>query len=98
MMTLRVLFAAGLVGVLLCEAQTPTPEKFDVASVKVNPNSRIGCTQDARGCAIPPTWGGTTFTATNVSLDLLVQLAYGVEPLQISGKEHLPSDRYDISA
>jgi len=33
-----------------------------------------------------------------VSLDLLVQLAYGVEPLQISGKEHLPSDRYDISA
>ena len=82
---------------LLCPAQN-APEKFEVASIRINPYSKAGCDQDARGCAIPPTWGGGSITATNVPLDLLVEMAYGVEPLQILGNEHFPTDRYDISA
>jgi uncharacterized protein (TIGR03435 family) len=98
MMMLRMLFAAGLVGMPLCQGQSATPEKFDVASVKVNPYSKTSCGQDARGCSIFPTWNGATFTATNVSLDLLVQIAYGVDSNQISGGQRFPSDRYDVSA
>ena len=78
-------------------AQKPQ-EKFEVASVKINPAGNVSCIEDQIGCSKPGAYGGATYTATNVPLDLLIELAFGVNQDQLAGTEKLPKDRYDISA
>jgi uncharacterized protein (TIGR03435 family) len=82
-------FLLALAG-LMC-AQTLTPEKFEVASVKLVPADRAGQT------SMSP-WGGATFTARNISMSVLVEMAFGVTDKQISNIDRLGSDLYDVSA
>ncbi len=93
--------AAVTLGLTLTWAAIAEPprEKFEVASVKINPAGKVSCIEDdGVGCSKPGAYGGATYTATNVPLDLLIELAYGVSQDQLAGTEHLPKDRYDISA
>lgn len=65
---------------------------FEVASVKRTPPATIGYT------SISP-FGSATFTATNVSLEILISLAFGIDSNRISGKQSwLDSEHYDVSA
>jgi len=83
---------------LLC-AQTPAPEKFEVASIKLIPADRTGCTPTDRSrCLSISPWGSATFTAQNISMPVLVELAFGVTDKQISGIDRLGAEQYDISA
>ncbi len=85
------IFSMALIAVNFCTAQTVASEKFEVASVKMVPPERAG----------QASWngaGGTTFTATNVPLRILVQMAYAVDEKQVSGEDLLGSEQYDISA
>jgi uncharacterized protein (TIGR03435 family) len=73
-------------------AQTPHPT-FEVATVKPSPPQADPNT----GSWSPP--GRGRFTATHVSLALLLQLAYGIDDSQIANKPTwLESNLYDISA
>lgn len=66
-------------------------ERFEVASVRISPSSGTGKTS----------WsdpGGTTFTATNIPLRILIQMAYEVDEKQISGDDLLGSEQYDVAA
>ena len=67
------------------------PRSFDVASVKPN---RIG--GEGRRAGSSP---GGAFTATNVTLKLLISRAYGVPEAQIEGgPEWIDTETYDIAA
>jgi uncharacterized protein (TIGR03435 family) len=76
----------GLAAAILCSAAS-----FDVASIKPNQSGE-------RTMLYQPGRGGR-FTATNCSLNLLIQYAYDVVRYQISGApEWVVSDRFDVSA
>lgn len=91
------LFLFALAG-LLC-AQTPAPEKFEVASIKLIPPDRTGCTPtDQSRCFSASQWGGATFTARNISMLYLVEVAYAVDDVQITGIDRLGDELYDVSA
>jgi uncharacterized protein (TIGR03435 family) len=65
---------------------------FEVASVKRTPPASIGYT------SISP-FGSATFTATNVTLEVLIGMAFGVDSNHISGKQSwLDTESYDVSA
>jgi uncharacterized protein (TIGR03435 family) len=88
--------ALALAGLLLgaChafgQAAAPRPQ-FEVASIKPNKSA------DFR-VMIRPSPGGR-FTATNVPLQILVTIAYGIKDMQLSGAPPwLNSERYDIEA
>jgi uncharacterized protein (TIGR03435 family) len=68
-------------------AQSPA---FEVATVKVN------LTDD--GVSNPPRLTNGRLTAENVSLKQILQVAYGLSALQISGPGWLDSDRFDLAA
>jgi uncharacterized protein (TIGR03435 family) len=75
----------------LASAQTPAvrPE-FEVASIKP-------AVEGSRVMLFPPV--GDKFTATNVSLKMLIVLAYRVRGFQIpEGPGWIGSDRYDVTA
>jgi uncharacterized protein (TIGR03435 family) len=73
-------------------AQTSLPT-FEVATVKPAP---VQADPNSGSWSLP---GVGRFTATNVSLALLLQLAYGVDNSQISNKpEWLETNLYDIVA
>ncbi len=80
-----------LAGLLAAQSPAP-PEKFEVASVKLIPADRATC------CFSMAPWGAATFTAHNISLSVLVEMAYGVTDKQISGIDRLGNDLYDVSA
>ena len=82
------LFLLALAG-LLC-AQAPAPEKFEVASIKLTPPDSC--------CFSMNPWGGATFTARNISMPVLVEMAFGVTDKQISNIESLGRELYDVSA
>jgi len=66
-------------------------ERFEVASVRISPPSGIGKTS----------WsdpGGHMFTATNIPLRILIQMAYEVDEKQISGEDLCGSEQYDVAA
>ena len=64
---------------------------FEVASIKANHSGNV--------IMLYQPWPGGRFTATNSSLSLLIQSAYGVEQFQISGAPGwVQSDKYDIAA
>jgi uncharacterized protein (TIGR03435 family) len=73
---------------LLC-AQTP-PERFEVASIKTIPPDSC--------CFSMSPWGGATFTARNISVSVLVEMAFGVTDKQISDIDSLGHELYDVSA
>ena len=84
----------GFVSVFICVAQvfsqTPTPA-FDVASVKPNKSGGMG----TRIMFQP----GGRFTADNITLKMLIRLAYNVQDFQISGgPAWIGSDKYDLEA
>lgn len=78
-----------LIGCWPGEAQVT--ERFEVASVRISPPGGTGMTS----------WNdseASTFTATNIPLRILIQMAYTVDERQISGETLLGTDQYDISA
>jgi uncharacterized protein (TIGR03435 family) len=79
----------GLFLVCLMAAAQPS---FEVASVRLTPPASIGYT------SISPSGAGT-FTATNVTLEVLIGMAYGMDSDRIFGKQSwLASERYDVVA
>ena len=84
---LRAISGAGLM-ILAAHALLAQPA-FDVASVKPNRSGSGNSTHhDRHG----------TLTATNVTLQYCIKLAYGVKDYQIVGPAWLSSERYDIQA
>src|ERR1700679_434428 len=81
-------FLLALAG-LLC-AQTPAAEKFEVASIKTIPPDTC--------CFSMSPWGGATFTARNISMSVLVEMAFDVTDKQISNIDSLGRELYDVSA
>jgi len=77
---------------LLAALTVAAQPKFEVASVKLTPASRIGYVKMS-----PP--GAATFTAENVNLALLISLAFGVDSDRISAKQGwIESECYDVVA
>jgi uncharacterized protein (TIGR03435 family) len=77
--------------IIACSGEGQSTERFEVASVRISRASGTGTTS----------WsdpGGTTFTATNIPLRILVQMAYAVDEKQISGENLLGSEQYDVAA
>src|SRR5579864_4162937 len=65
---------------------------FEVASVRLTPPDRIGFTHTSES-------GAATFTATNVTLELLIAIAFRVETTRIFSKQSwIESEHYDITA
>jgi len=84
-----VMIVAG--GFAHSQTGVPSRPEFDVASVKPNASGRNNLLMR------PPVDG--RFTATNVTLKMLIALAYKVRQLEISGgPAWIASDRYDINA
>jgi uncharacterized protein (TIGR03435 family) len=79
-----------LAGLLAAQSPAP-PEKFEVASIKLIPADRARC------CFSMSPLGGT-FAARNISMSVLVEMAYGVDDTQISGMDRLGDELYDVSA
>jgi uncharacterized protein (TIGR03435 family) len=78
---------------VLAQSAAPrvTPRTFEVASIK--PNQTGG---ESRRAASAP---GGVFTATNVTLKLLISRAYGVPEAQIEGgPDWLETETYDLAA
>jgi uncharacterized protein (TIGR03435 family) len=72
-----------------CEGQSAG--RFEVASVRISPPGGTGKTS----------WSdpaGATFTATNIPLRILIQMAYEVDEKQIAGEDLLGSEQYDVAA
>ncbi len=80
---------AVLIATVTALAQTPA-EKLGVSSAKMNP-------RDQGGMVSFSPYGGATYTATNVTLELLVELAFGVDENQISGADRLGHETYNIA-
>jgi uncharacterized protein (TIGR03435 family) len=81
------LFTLGVLG----QARAEPYPTFEVASVRPTPTGSFGDTS----------WGpyGTNrYTATNATLDFLIQIAYGIPRDQISGIEKLGSEHYEVNA
>jgi uncharacterized protein (TIGR03435 family) len=83
------------VGLAANPAQTPAPRaipnSFDVVSIKPNQTG-----SEARRAGSSP---GGIFTATNVSLRLLISRAFGVAEFQVEGGlGWIESEKYDIMA
>jgi uncharacterized protein (TIGR03435 family) len=68
------------------------PPRFEVASVKLRP-----ATAGERG-RVAIALGPAGITMTNVTLKAIVQWAYRLQPIQVSGPGWLEDDRYDVSA
>jgi uncharacterized protein (TIGR03435 family) len=93
-MRLNILHHAGilLLSTLAATAQAPHPT-FDVASVRPAPPNADPNT----GSWSPPGIG--RFTATHLSLAMILQLAYGIDASQLVNKpEWLETNLYDINA
>ena len=89
----RIMLAIALSGITaLSVAQTATKPTFDVASIK--PSTLIADENIESIDALP----GGRLTMTNVSVDSVLEWAYGVQDSQISGRDRLASERYDIVA
>jgi uncharacterized protein (TIGR03435 family) len=72
-------------------SQGQSTERFEVASVRISPPGGTGMTS----------WNdsdASMFTATNIPLLILIQMAYTVDEKQISGEKLLGTDQYDIAA
>jgi uncharacterized protein (TIGR03435 family) len=89
---LRVLLLAALLAsVCVAQSGSSSPPEFEVASLRITKPAEFGYSQ-------PGSYGTNRYTATNVTLDLLVGLAYGVPYQQISGSDKLGTEHYDLAA
>ena len=71
--------------------ESQSTERFDVASVRISPPTSTS----------KPSWSdpdGATFTATDIPLRILIQMAYEVDEKQIEGEDLCGSEQYDIAA
>ena len=78
----------------LAQSQSKAAEKpsLEVASVRLTPAGNLGF------MSVSP-FGSARFTATNATLEFLIEMAFGVEANKISGEPGwLGSDHYDVSA
>jgi uncharacterized protein (TIGR03435 family) len=95
---MRATLAAGLLivsGPLGAVSQPVEPAPaFEVASVKVSPPSSEGMRVQAN--VIQPSPGGVTML--NISLKGIIQWAYRLQTVQVSGPGWLDSNRYDVIA
>jgi uncharacterized protein (TIGR03435 family) len=88
---LRVLSSTALLAsTCLAQPETSQPPEFEAAAVRITAPAQFGY-------AKPGSYGTNRYTAMNVSLDLLVQLAYGVPFQQISGIDKLGTEHYDLA-
>jgi uncharacterized protein (TIGR03435 family) len=88
---IRLIATAGLFAIAAMAAPQERPA-FEVASVKVTPPASAGLTN------ISP-YGTGRFTATSITMELLISLAYGVSDSQIVGLPgKIASERYDVTA
>jgi uncharacterized protein (TIGR03435 family) len=89
---LRVLSLTALPA-LVCLAQPETSRlpEFEASSVRITAPAQFGFSKFSP-------YGTNRYTATNVTLGLLVQLAYGVPFQQISGIDKLGTEHYDVAA
>jgi uncharacterized protein (TIGR03435 family) len=90
------LLAIGVTAVPQVSAQPQTNATalplFEVASVKPTPAASLGYTSIS-----PP--GSARFTATNVTLEFLIEMAFGVDENRISAEPGwLGSDHFDVNA
>lgn len=84
------------VKLLLCVLMASIPlaaqDSFEVASVKRTPPEQLGFTKVSKP-------GELRFTANNVTLQVLIELAFGMDENQIFGLPGFAeSDHYDVSA
>lgn len=83
--------ACALSSIAWAQGAGAIPQKFEVASIRAN---RSGSGRTTVG-----TTPGGLYTATNVSLEMLLETAFGVQDFRIvGGPPWLGSERYDISA
>ena len=94
---MRVALGASLFVLGACEAfgqpAEPAPA-FDVASVRVS--APAGGERGSRRDVVTPSPAGVTMT--NVTLKSVVQWAYHLQSVQVTGPGWIDSDRYDITA
>lgn len=79
----------GLALFLLPNISAQTGEHFEVASIRIS--QRTG----------PASWsepGEASFTATNIPLRILIQMAFEVEEAQLANDNRCGEERYDIAA
>lgn len=75
------------IGVPALRAQSPA---FEVTSVKVN--------RSGDGSSGPPRLTNGKMTAVNTTMRSILQVAYGLSALQITGPGWIDSDRFDLAA
>jgi uncharacterized protein (TIGR03435 family) len=81
-----------LIGLFAIAAAAVAQPSFEVASIRLIPPDKAGYT------VISPSGAGT-FTATNVTLEVLIGMAYGINSNLISTKQKwIESQSYDVSA
>src|ERR1017187_6281875 len=85
-MTAAIMFVVVTAGSVL-RAQSPV---FEVATVKVN--------RSGSGGSNPPRLTNGRLSAENATMKQLLQVAYDLNALQISGPGWLDSDRFDLAA
>jgi uncharacterized protein (TIGR03435 family) len=79
-----------LASVCLAQPETSRPPEFEAASIRITAPAQFGYFK-------PGQYGTNRYTATNATLDFLVQLAYGVPFQQISGSDRLGTEHYDLA-
>ncbi len=84
-----------IIGLLAAVSLLAQSEKF-IGSVRISPD-RGACPVVAAACTEPGSWGGSAYTARNISLNLLVGLAYGIDDNTIENVDRLGSKLYDVS-
>jgi uncharacterized protein (TIGR03435 family) len=93
MVSVGALFAVSVATAPPLRAQPPTPPSaFEVASVRLIPPGKGGMISIS-----PP--GSPTFTATNINLEILIAMAYGVDSDNLlNAPSWLGSQQYDVTA
>jgi bla regulator protein BlaR1 len=90
LMGIPVFVLGGLTGVLKAQSTSGQSEQFEVASIRPSPSDGIPSMEFT---------GGGGVRATNVTLKLLIQIAYDIRPEQISGGlGWTDSDQYTVVA
>jgi uncharacterized protein (TIGR03435 family) len=68
-----------------------------VDSVRISPDRGACGPTNQAGCLNIGSWNSSAFTATNVSLDLLVAIGYSVDLRNIEHLDRLHGNHYDVS-
>ncbi|HEY4084532.1 MAG TPA: TIGR03435 family protein [Bryobacteraceae bacterium] len=96
-MKIRVLTFAFLTSALgFAQPEKAQPEKY-IGSVRISPDRGGGCIQVQAACTNLGAFGGSVYNATNVSLDVLVEMAYDVKDREIEHADRPGANHYDVS-